>query len=229
MANWEFHFRNFDPGQQWFGAYHAGCSGLGLDWHDGRPNCWAQDIPHNPQGGSNSVYVPADFVVDFGAWFKVILEGLQAAVNVGLFIGSGGEDVDALGEAIADAFKVSQDVVQAEIANNNLQAEDLQKLLTENFATACATIGQSQQSVISFAQQMGFGTAGWGFISGPHYQSMIHDDNSTINGGTGWTMLRSGPSESDPVDHIANAAYIQNGHLIYVWDSLNIAGFWNNF
>jgi len=91
MGNWQFHFRNFDPGEQWFGVYHAGCGGTPL--HDGRPNCWGQYIPQNPQGGDSSVYQPRDYIIDFSAWFSVIVEGLASAVNLGIFVGSGGNGI----------------------------------------------------------------------------------------------------------------------------------------
>lgn len=60
-------------------------------------------------------------------------------------------------------------------------------------------------------------------------------NDSTINGGCGWTILRSGPDEGDHVDYIANHAFIQAGHLIYAWDSENapfsrsLSGFWNPY
>ena len=71
--SWEFHFRNFTQREMWVGAYHLGCGGV--PWHDGRPKCWEQTIPHNPQGGSTSVYVPSPWVVDFAQWFQVIIDG----------------------------------------------------------------------------------------------------------------------------------------------------------
>lgn len=221
MANWELHFRNFDNQEQWFGAYHAGCGGA--PWHTGRPRCWDCTIINNPGGGENSVYVPSNWVVNFGAWFQVLVQGLEEAVNIGLFIAEDGEDAD---EVIQGAFDVEKDVVDALMEQYQLNNEDLQTLLSENFNAACAAIGQNPQTVINYAQQMGFGSSGWGLITAGDYQANVYNDNET-NGGYGWTILRAPPSGS--VSHIANAAFIQNGHLIYMWDSNNLNGFWNPF
>jgi hypothetical protein len=53
--------------------------------------------------------------------------------------------------------------------------------------------------------------------------------NSTLNGGYGWTILRSPPSGTASVDYIANHAFLQNGHLIHAWDSRQLSGFWNPY
>ena len=152
----------------------------------------------------------------------------------------------ALSKAFSDAFKVESDVIQAEIEERKLNAENLQSLLRENFASACSAIGQSQENVKWLAQHMGFGSASWGIITASDYQNRINNDStinggyrinndSTINGGYGWTILRSGPDEGDHVDYIANHAFIQAGHLIYAWDSENapfsrpLSGFWNPY
>jgi hypothetical protein len=76
---------------------------------------------------------------------------------------------------------------------------------------------------------MGLGASGWGLITAADYQSRIYNDNSTLNGGYGWTILRAPPSRTASVDYIANHAFIQNGHLIYAWDSKQLSGFWNTF
>jgi hypothetical protein len=226
MPTWEFGFWNFDLETQWFGVYHAGCGGA--PWHEGRPNCWGQYIPNNLPSGGYSVYEPSPWVVDFGAWLDVILEGLQTAINVAIFVASDGEDMKALSKAFSDAFKVGSDVIQAEIEERKLNAENLQRLLKENFASACSAIGQSQEYVFGVAQNLGFEPSGWGIITASDYQNRINN-NSTINGGSGWTILRSGPDATDHVDYIANHAFIQDGHLIYVWDSRNLSGFWNPY
>jgi hypothetical protein len=227
MSEWEFEFRNFDAGEQWFGVYHAGCGGA--PWHTGRPRCWDQYIPTNPTGGSSSNYKPSSWVVDFGAWLDVILEGLKAIVNVAVFIGSDGENMKALVKAFSDVFKVESDIIQAEIESRKLSSEDLQKALQENLQSACSAIGQTPASVAALAQGMGLGASGWGLITATDYQNRIYNDNSTINGGYGWTILRAPPSGKASVDYIANHAFIQNGHMIYAWDSKQLSGFWNPF
>lgn len=66
--NWEFHFRNFDPGEDWFGVYHAGCSGLGEDWHDGRPNCWGRICHTTPQGVRIAMEIHFQFTSPLASW-----------------------------------------------------------------------------------------------------------------------------------------------------------------
>jgi hypothetical protein len=138
MSNWEFHFRNFDPAEQWFGVYHAGCGGA--PWHTGRPRCWDCTIPTNILGGDNSVYVPSSWVVDFGQWISIIMDGLDAIVELGLVIGTGGADMPSLVALCADAFNIDQAVVQTEIANQGITAADLSQAISQNFANACAPI-----------------------------------------------------------------------------------------
>src|SRR6267142_3203359 len=70
------------------------------------------------------------------------------------------------------------------------RAADLQQVIGHNFANACSSIGQSQESVKGFAYNMALGTSGWGFISGAASQDWIYGD-SPLNGYYGWTMLQA--------------------------------------
>jgi len=227
MSSWEFDFRNFDISEQWFGVYHAGCGGA--PWHEERPNCWGAYVAGTTGTPTFPVvYAPSSWVVDFGAWLDVIIEGLEAIVRVAVFIGSDGEDMKALVKAFSDVFKVESAVIQAEIEGRKLSTENLQKALQENLKSACSAIEQTPESVGLIAQSMGLGSSGWGLITAADYQNRIHNDN-TLNGGCGWTILRSPPSGTARVDYIANHAFIQNGHLIYAWNSDDLSGFWNPY
>lgn len=221
MNNWEFHFRNFSPtGTDLFGVYHAGCGGV--PWRDGRPNCWSCNISSNPTGGQSSVYLPADFVVNFGAWFNVILEGLKEVAEIGLAIATDGEDVAG---AISGVFDVEKAVVEAVLAQNQMSTQDLSALLSQNFEKACSIAGQSPDRVKQYAAQMGLGS--WAFLSGGAYVNNIQKDNKDVNGGWGFTVLHS--KQGAAPDYRAQAAFIESGHLIYLWDPANLGGFWEPY
>ena len=217
MANWEFHFRNFDNAETWWGVYHAGCGEV--PWHDGRPGCYKETVNYCPTGGDpHGVYVPSDWVVNFNAWFKLIVDGLKEVANIAIYIASEGEDVDALEDIIKGAFDVDKDVVSAAISDHKLNSEDLQNLLQENFKKACSDVRLTEQQVISMAQGMGFPESGWGFITDTLYQSKIRDDND-MNGDSGWTVFCQSPYSSGTDNmYIANHAFIYNGKLHYAWD-----------
>jgi hypothetical protein len=159
-------------------------------------------------------------VVNFDAWGDAILEGLESVAQFAIYVGSEGENAQALNNAIADAFNVGADVVKAKFGN--VSAADLQNSLTENFQQACQAINVPQDWAISFAEGMGLST-GWGLITGSDYQKMIHDDNKQINDGKGWSVFRAPPHATSAPDYIANHAYIQQGHLIYMWDRNTLA------
>jgi hypothetical protein len=224
--NWEFHFRNFDPGEDWFGVYHAGCSGLGEDWHDGRPNCWGAYLPYNPTGGpysdgnSLSVYQPASFVVNFDAWADALLAGLEAIAQFAIYVGSEGENAEALNQAIADAFNVGADVVKAKFGGTS--SDTLQNALRQNFLQACQAINTNEPTVTNFANDMGL-TSGWALMSGTWYQLAIRVDNPTYNNNMGWSVFRAPPSTTSSPNYIANHAFLNQGHLIYCWDKYTLA------
>jgi hypothetical protein len=171
------------------------------------------------------VYCPADWVINFGAWFQVLVDSIEEAADIGMAIASGGEDVDAIADALEGAFDVARDVVKAEIKQHRLNTEDLSKALHENFNKACAAIGKTPEEVRDYANRMNLGD-NWGFISAQAYRNKVYSDNS-INGGHGWVVLYAYNGYS--VSKAANHAFIQNGHLIYMWDPDNNDGFWTDY
>ena len=222
---WELHFRNFSQGKQYFGVYHAGCGGA--PWHTNRPRCWETLVDNNPTGGDNSVYVPNSWVVNFAQWFKVVEDVSEILGNLALYIGSEGEDEDSLEDALSDATSLSQDIIAAKLAASKYSTAELTALAAQNFASTCQQIGQSQQQVVSYMEQMGFGSNGWGLIAGDAYQSKIYNDSDIVDG-FGWTILTC-PDGDKHWNNIANHAFVQEGHLIYMFDPNNINGFWNPF
>lgn len=220
--NWQFHFRNFDQqGQVWFGVYHLGCAEV--PWHDGRPKCWHNKITYNPTGGNNSVYAPSSFAVNFGDWFKVIVDGLKEVENICMIVASEGTDEDAWVDAVTGIFDITEDTVTAALAQNNIQLSDLIAMSNKAFAQSAAAVGKSPQEIINIANEMGLG--GSGFIAGSTYDSLIRQNNNTINNGNGWTIL----ANSGTGNHIANHAFVNNGHMCYYWNSNDLNGFWNTF
>jgi hypothetical protein len=219
QQKWQFHMRNFDNTEQWFGIYHAGCGGV--PWHEGRPKCWDVRITNNPTGGENSVYVPANFVVEFSQWFKVIVDVLKEIENIGVAIASDGEDLSSV---ISGAFGVAKDVVEAEAHNIGADLNALSKNAAEAFEASCKSIGRSSDEVKTIAANMGLSQ--YGFLAGDAYLKAIHDNNDTINDGHGWTVLRA-PSHKK-VSQFANAAFVNQGHLVYYWNSNDLSGFWND-
>jgi hypothetical protein len=219
---WEFHFRNFDNEAHYFGVYHLGCGGV--PWKTGRPNCWECQPVNNPGGGSNSVYVPAGFVVHFGAWLQVIIDVLKEIEDLAVAIVSEGEDEAAWIDATSDAFDLSEDIVKAQAASSGAELSTLMAKSKQAFAASAQAIGQTPENITKIAQAMGLGT-GWGFIAGDAYQKMITSDNSEINEGYGWSLLQA-PQIGKPIAYLCNHAFISQGHLIVYWSSQNINGFW---
>jgi hypothetical protein len=219
---WEFHFRNFDNEPHYFGAYHMGCGGA--PWKMGRPNCWSCQPANNPGGGQGSVYVPADFVVHFGAWLQVIVDALKEVEDVAMAIVSEGEDEDAWVEAASDAFDLSQDIIKAQAASSGAELATLMANSQQALASSAQAIGQTPETIMQIAQSMGLGTSGWGFIAGDTYQKTITSD-SDINEGYGWSLLQA-PQINTPIAYLCNHAFINQGHLILYWNSQNINGFW---
>jgi hypothetical protein len=223
---WEFHFRNFSQQPQTFGVFHAGCAGG--DVHTGRSRCWQKVIPNNPTGGDDSVYAPSGWVVDFGDWLSVMKDVGELFADIAIYIGSEGDDEDALVDAISDATSLSADIIQAKLAESQYDAAALIQLASQNLEQTCQQIGQSTQQVVSYMEQMGFGSSGWGLIAGPSYQKNIYNDSQIVNG-WGWTVLTHDGPNSVHWQHIANHAFIQNGHIIQMYDPNNVNGFWNKF
>ena len=217
---WEFHMRNFDNTVNWFGIYHAGCGGA--PWHDGVPRCWDTNIRDNPGGGDASVYVPANFVVEFGQWFKLIVAVLKEIANIGIAIASDGED---LSKVISGAFGIAEDAVAAEEHKVGVDLSHLSANAKAAFDASCSAIGRTPAEIKAIAVRMGL--SDFGFLAGDAYTKAIFDDNNDINDGHGWVVLRA--PQNDSVSHIANAAFVNQGHLIYYWNSDDLNGFGKKF
>jgi hypothetical protein len=205
----QFHFRNFDSNDQWFGVYHAG--GALAPWHDGRPGVWKQTIPHNPLGGGDAVYVPSDFVVNFGAWFDVIIDGLTLVKDFGIFLATEGADEEELVEVIKDIFEVEKDVIIAAAKKRELNLGKLAKRSHESLQKAARAVELEAQDIKDLAKKMGL-KKHWAFIAGDTYQKKIHDDSDVVNG-YGWSIFTSGVKDSSTL-RIANHAFLESGHLI---------------
>jgi hypothetical protein len=224
----QFHFRNFTERNIWFGAYHAGCGGA--PWHDGRPRCWPSPenfnhtIPHNPTGGYDSVYVPADWVVHFADWFKLIADSLKLVGDIGLFIASEGTDEDALVDAIKDVFNVTDDAVRSAAEYNSVDLSALAANASATFANSCASVGMTTDEVTQIGNQLGLGN--WAFVGGSRYQSEIHDDSDLVSN-FGWSVFVA--EDGKPVNSIANHAFINQGHFIQVFDDATSTKLWNNW
>ena len=222
---WQFHFRNFSPSKRYFGVYHMGCGDA--PWHTGRPRCWETLVDTNPTGGDNSVYVPSDWVVDFAQWFQVVEDISKILGDIGIFVISDGDDVDALSNAISAATTLPQDVIAAKIASSQYSTAELTAMASQGLDNACQQIGLTQAQAVSYMEQMGFGSSGWGLIAGDTYQAKIYNDSELVNG-YGWTVLTCDVS-SKSWEHIANHAFVQNGHMIQMFDPNHVEGFWNPF
>ena len=221
MSNkqWEFHFRNFDAGTNWFSVHHFGCGGI--PWHDGRAQCWFVDIPNNPTGGHSSVYVPSTFIVKEKQWIKVVLDAIKEIGEIGLAIASEGEDLQG---AISTAFDIAQDVIEAIAHDIGHDLEELQKKSEQNFVTSCQAVGKTPGQVRAIAAQLGLGTD-FGFLAGQAFQKYIRLDNDETNDGLGFSIMHA-PSDA-PVDHACTAAFINNGGLVLYWNSKDLNGFWS--
>lgn len=220
---WEFHFRNFDNHENWFGVYHRGC-GM-APWHERRPRCWDVELPHNPGGGHSSVYVPASFVVKGTQWVKLILDSIKEVGEIGLAIASEGEDLQG---AISGALEVAKDVVEAVSHDVGHDLDELQKKMEESFQASCRAVGKSPAEVRGIARRMGLGSD-FGFIAGKAFKTYIHDDNEETNDNGGFTFLRAPKAGRSRVDHKCTAAFMHRGGLILYWDSNDLHGFWSKF
>jgi hypothetical protein len=223
---WEFHFRNLSPVQQWFAVYHAGC--VGVPWHTGRPKCWDAYIDHNPTGGGGSVYPPNALVADFATLLKDVEFTVdEMFVDWAIFLGRDCASFPSAIEMMVEVYDLEMDILEVFIKNANLKPEAVITAAQQGFANACQQINQPQETVIQYAEKLGLGSSGWGFISGQSYQRYIYSDNS-LNEDFGWTVLTSSADASSP-QMIANAAFVWQGKLVYMYDPENSHGFWYPF
>jgi hypothetical protein len=156
----------------------------------------------------------------------LIVDGLKLIEDVGLFIATEGEDVEALVEAIKDVFDVTKDAVKAAAEKGNVDLGKLAKHRKESFQKACASIDVDPRVIKDMGAKLDIGKH-WAFIAGKTYVKKIHDDSNLVNG-WGWTVLSS-RSDDDSVRWIANHAFIQAGHLIQVLDKDTRHSLWKKF
>lgn len=224
--SWEFHFRNLSRVQQWFAVYHAGCAGV--PWHTARPKCWDAYIDYNPTGGDSSVYPPNALVSNFATILKdVDITVTELFADITVFLGTDCTSVTSAIEMAVEVYQLEAEIIETIIKNSNLEPQAVIDAAQQGFARACQQIKQPQETVIQYAEELGLGSSGWGFISGQNYQDYIYNDN-VANGGFGWTILRSDADASAP-EMIANAAFVWQGKLVYMYDSANPQGFWLPF
>ncbi len=219
--NWQFHFRNFDNHENWFGVYHIGC-GM-APWHEQRPRCWDVELSHNPRGGQHSVYVPASFVVKGSKWVKLILDSIKEVGEIGLAIASEGEDLKG---AISGALEITKDVVEAVSHDVGHDLEVLQHKMEASFEASCRAVGKSKAEVRAIARQLGL-DSDFGFIAGKAFKEYIHDNNRETNGNAGFTLLRAPRAGRSKVDYKCTAAFMHRGGLILYWNSNDLHGFWS--
>jgi hypothetical protein len=231
--NWEFHFRNanggFSNNSNYFAVNHIPCETQSIVYKGiDRGNCWNHLVPPNVTGGDDSVYCPSTAVVDFSNWVDVICEALKEAADIALFIATEGTDAEAFLGICDGVYGLVQGTAAAKIKDHGVTAAQFQSYLTENPQTAASAVGLTVTEVTSFAAGMGLGTA-WAFAAGDHYQQQIFEDNS-MNNNAGFTVARGDPNAYPyaGADYLANAAWVQNGHLIYYWDGWLLPGPNNN-
>ena len=123
------HFYNKSENDVNVKVNHAGCAEL--PWEDGKPQCWWEKV----EPGHGGVYVPSDWVTDFGTWIDMIVQGAIAIVVTVATAGTGTPEVvaaeagiDAVGETADLTYEMSSEVIDevaGEGASSAEGAEDL--------------------------------------------------------------------------------------------------------
>jgi hypothetical protein len=222
QIQFQFHLRNFNARNMRIGVYHAGCGGA--PWHDDRPNCWGVEIPNNPTGGANSVYVPDSWVTNFADWMNVIVDAVKLVGDLAIFIESEGEDAEALAEAIADISDITKDAALAEADRTGVNLEALAQQVKANFAQVCQNAGLTPEQVTSIADRLAL-DGSWAFIAGDTYIRNFHDDGQPITDQYGWSVFMS-EANAQNMERIANHAFIHKGHIIQVVDDAVMNQLW---
>lgn len=214
---WEFHFRNFENKTVDFATHHFGCGGA--PWHDGRARCNHLKVPYNPTGGHNSVYVPSSFIVKENQWVTLILQSIKTVTDIGLSVATDGENLNTV---LQDVLKVASDTVEAVAHDIGADLDALSKDAASSFAASCQAVNKTPDQVTAIAEEMGLSPNSFGFIAGDAYKKYIHDDNSETNDSNGWSIFAD-----DGTRRIANAAFMDQGHLIFYFNPNDLDGFWN--
>ena len=225
QSKWQFHMRNFDSSERWFGFYHAGCAGT--PWREGRPKCWGTSIQANPTGGDDSVYVPSDWVIHLNEWVKVVIDACKLASNIGMALMKEEAGIGDLYKITAGVIGVTEDVLKAELADHSdADIKALENYANEAFNYHCNAINRDPEDVQNIASQMGL--TNYGFLSGDSYNHLVVSANNYTNDGHGWSVLSRQHHHHTP-DKRANAAFVSEGHLIYYWKSDDSDGFWTDY
>lgn len=216
---WEFSFRNFDPHIQMFSVHHADCGGA--PYIDGRARCWHETIGMDLQGDvGNPTYTPRKYLLKIDQMGDIIADAIMTGVDVLVAVFSEGEDVAG---AVVDILNLTNSVEEFKDYDVLNDIDNLAKKMEEQFEAACSAIGRTPDNIKAIAKKMGL--TNYGFIAGDAYQKLIHD-NSDINNGHGWTVLRT-EVEDHKQKYKANAVFVYREKLIYYWNSSDMNGFWN--
>lgn len=217
MANWQFHFRNLDETKTHFAACHKGCGGPA--WHDGRPECWKRDIPHNPLGLENSVYAPSNWVIGFDSWWKIIKDGLELVAEVGVFIASEGEDEEALTKSIKEAFQLEEDIAQAIVADYFARHANLAEAVHQSRASAARATATTVEGIDALARKIGIAGTNYVYFAGAPLVGLLHDDNK-YNDNAGWSIIANPHGDKKKIGNlITNHAFLAGGSFILPWSS----------
>jgi hypothetical protein len=215
---WQFHFRNFNASAMHVRVHHAGCAGT--PWHDDRPCCWNADVPYCPQGLSSgaAVYRPSEWVTDFGDWWAIIKDGLKLIGSVGvlLYPPVTREEVT---DVVSNTFAITADVVRACI--DDMTDEEINAMLEtahESIEHTCQVNGMDLSVIQQMAQDMNLDPNAWAIIAGKDYRDYIWNSDSPLVNKHGWSVFRGwGPKTKNDLK-IAEACFIEKGHLIYPCD-----------
>lgn len=225
---WQFHLRNCDANPNhanWFGVYHTVCASANYTPDiPKRGCCWGVYLEEpNPQGGESSVYVPGSIVLDPGLILSDLVQALSSAADMLVFIASEGDDVEAFNNSIQAALNLSSQAVQQQIPADQANAivPGLIAQLQKNLQNAAAAVNLTPAQIISYAQvTLGLQPGAWGFIAGADYNTRIQNYGAGQSywSNVGWTVVRAFNSVYAKPDYIANAAFMTQGSLIYLWD-----------
>jgi hypothetical protein len=229
---WQFHLRNCDTASQtqpahanWFGVYHSVCASVNYTPDiPKRGCCWGVYLEEpNPQGGESSVYVPGPVVLNPGLILQDLVQALTSAADMLVFIASEGDDVTAFNNSIQAALNLSASAVSQQISsagNPNVIVPGLIAQLQKNLENAAAAVNMTPENIISYAGTLGLQPGTWGFIAGADYNTRIQNYGAgqSYDSNVGWTVVRATNSVSAKPDYIANAAFMTQGTLIYLWD-----------
>ncbi len=213
---WQFHFRNFHGNDLHVRVHHVGCAKT--KWHDDRPCCWEKDIPPCIQGlnSGEAVYVPSAWVTHFGDLWQLIKDGLILIKDLGLTIFKKPTTREDIYTIVGDVFAVSKDVVATCV--DDMSDEEIEEMLNKAYDSVdsvCRNNDMDPDNIRKMANDMGLDPNAWGIIAGSAYREYIWSKDSPIDGK--WSVFCGWSDTHDYLD-IAEACFIEKGHLIYPAD-----------